>query len=194
MCSWDPLSSSNNFTNYLSPYSVFMSSIAGVKPSDYYSVPKGYLQIKDLYSARKSGPYFFRFGINWRGYAACVSGTLINIVGLVVPSAARFLLEPNTSTSQLPDFLGSSLTGSGSNRECFSSLNFFCRFIVTSGTYYLLSRFFPVPVISAHWLEVGKDIIDVSLAYRDSNSYDEEPTKPEGVGDADLANHKIHEA
>jgi NCS1 family nucleobase:cation symporter-1 len=62
MCPWNLLKDSNNFTTYLSAYSVFMSSIAGVMISDYYTISyvrKGYLQIKDLYSARKSGPYFF---------------------------------------------------------------------------------------------------------------------------------------
>ena len=81
MCPWHLLSSSNNFTTYLSAYSVFLSSIAGVMISDYYFVRKGYLQTKDLYSAQKSGPYFYTWGIHWRGYAAYVAGILINVVG-----------------------------------------------------------------------------------------------------------------
>src|SRR5450432_3525825 len=40
MCPWNLLSSSNNFTTYLSAYSVFLSSIAGVIISDYYFVRK----------------------------------------------------------------------------------------------------------------------------------------------------------
>jgi NCS1 family nucleobase:cation symporter-1 len=73
------LSTTNNFTTYLSAYSVFLSSIAGVMISDYYFVRKGrsftlfsnpllttrgYLQIKELYSAKKTGPYFYTAGFN----------------------------------------------------------------------------------------------------------------------------------
>jgi len=57
-------------TTYLSAYSVFLSSIAGVMISDYYIVRKGYLQTRDLYSARKDGPYYFTFGVHWRAYVA----------------------------------------------------------------------------------------------------------------------------
>ena len=70
MCPWHLLSSSNNFTTYLSAYSVFLSSIAGVMICDYYFVRKGYLQTRDLHSARKDGPYYFTWGLHWRGYAA----------------------------------------------------------------------------------------------------------------------------
>jgi nucleobase:cation symporter-1, NCS1 family len=43
MCPWNLLSTSNNFTTYLSAYSVFLSSIAGVIISDYYFVRKVHL-------------------------------------------------------------------------------------------------------------------------------------------------------
>ena len=81
ICPWHLLASSNNFTTYLSAYSVFLSSIAGVMISDYYLVRKGYFQTKDLYSAQKSGPYFYTWGIHWRGYAAYIAGILVNVVG-----------------------------------------------------------------------------------------------------------------
>lgn len=83
MCPWHLLSSSNKFTLYLSSYSVFLSSIAGVIIGDYYFVRKGYLQVKDLYSARKLGPYYFNFGVHWRAYTAYIAGILMNIVGFV---------------------------------------------------------------------------------------------------------------
>lgn len=67
------LMSSNQFTTYLSAYSVFLSSIAGVMIVDYYLVRKGYLEVKELYDARKSGPYFYTWGVNWRAYAALVA-------------------------------------------------------------------------------------------------------------------------
>lgn len=99
MCPWNLLSSSNNFTTYLSSYSVFLSSIAGVLICDYYFVRKGYLQVNDLYSARKSGPYFYQFGINWRAYTAYIAGILINVVGFAgaigrkVPKGAQYIYK-----------------------------------------------------------------------------------------------------
>ncbi|KAL9612019.1 MAG: hypothetical protein Q9167_003385, partial [Letrouitia subvulpina] len=143
MCPWNLLSSSNNFTTYLSAYSVFLSSIAGVIICDYYFVRKGYLQIRDLYSARPSSPYYYSFGFSWRGYTAYICGILINIVGFVgaigkkVPKGATYLYN----------------------------LNFFCGFIVASGSYYLLCRFFPVAATSSRWMEVGDEVRNPSVAY-----------------------------
>ncbi len=141
MCPWNLLSTSNQFTTYLSAYSVFLSSIAGVIICDYYLVRKGYLRITDLYSADKTSAYYFRFGFHWRGYAAYVAGILINIVGFVgaigrpVPVGAQYIYN----------------------------LNFFCGFIVASATYYLLCRSFPVPATSDRWMEVGDEIADVGV-------------------------------
>lgn len=146
------LSTSNNFTTYLSAYSVFLSSIAGVIICDYYLVRRGYYQIKDLYSARKSSPYYFTFGFHWRGYTAYICGILINIVGFVgaigrpVPQGAKYLYN----------------------------LNFFCGFIVASGSYWALCRVFPIPATSDKWMEVGDEITEVSVAYAGNDGFDEE--------------------
>jgi NCS1 family nucleobase:cation symporter-1 len=83
MCPWNLLKSSNSFTTYLSAYSVFLSSIAGVIICDYYIVRKGYYSLRDLYSAQKSSPYFYWFGWSWRGYTAYICGIAVNIVGFV---------------------------------------------------------------------------------------------------------------
>jgi NCS1 family nucleobase:cation symporter-1 len=99
MCPWRLLSSSNNFTTYLSAYSVFLSSIAGVIICDYYIVRKGFLEVKSLYSARRDGPYYFLAGVHLRAYAAYVAGILINVVGFVgaigrsVPIGARYIYK-----------------------------------------------------------------------------------------------------
>ncbi|KAH6683137.1 permease for cytosine/purines, uracil, thiamine, allantoin-domain-containing protein [Halenospora varia] len=143
MCPWNLLSSSNNFTTYLSAYSVFLSSIAGVMISDYYFVRRGYLEIRELYSAKKASPYYYTLGFHWRGYAAYIAGIMINIVGFVgaigkkVPVGATYIYN----------------------------LNFFCGFIVASSTYFLLCKFFPVPACSSTWMEVGDQIEEVSMAY-----------------------------
>jgi len=155
---WQLLRGTNSFTTYLSAYSVFLSSIAGVIICDYYIVRKGYLQITELYSAKTTSPYYFWFGFHWRGYAAYIAGILINIVGFVgaigrpVPVGAQYIYN----------------------------LNFFCGFIVAAGTYYLLCRFFPVPAMSDHWMEVGDEITDVSVAYAGSDTYDEESATGSG--------------
>ncbi|KAI9792721.1 MAG: hypothetical protein M1816_001820 [Peltula sp. TS41687] len=157
ICPWNLLSSSNSFITYLSAYSVFLSSIAGVIISDYYLVRRGYLQIRELYSARKHSPYYYTLGFHWRGYAAYVAGILINVVGFAgaigrrVPIGATYIYN----------------------------LNFFCGFIVASSLYWLLCRLFPVPATSDVWMEVGEEITEVSLAYEDA--YDEESAVGDGA-------------
>ncbi|OCK87491.1 uracil permease [Cenococcum geophilum 1.58] len=155
MCPWNLLKSSNSFTTYLSAYSVFLSSIAGVIVCDYYVVRKGYMEIKELYSGKTTGPYYYTLGIHWRGYAAYIAGILINVVGFAgaigrkVPAGATYIYD----------------------------LNFFCGFIVAGAVYVGLCKAFPVPACSDTWLEVGDEIRNVSVAYgADSNSeaYDEE--------------------
>jgi NCS1 family nucleobase:cation symporter-1 len=158
MCPWNLLSDNNKFTTYLSAYSVFLSSIAGVMIGDYYFVRKGYLEIKNLYSAREDGPYYFHYGIHWRAYVAYIAGILINVVG----------------------FVGAVATEVPIGATYIYNVNFFAGFIVSSGTYYLLSRFFPIPACSDKWMEVGEDISEVWLAYDDAseNCDDLETGKP----------------
>ncbi|KZF23636.1 hypothetical protein L228DRAFT_229402 [Xylona heveae TC161] len=153
MCPWNLLSSSNQFTTYLSAYSVFLSSIAGVICGDYYAVRKGYLQVKDLYSGQKTGPYFYTLGVHWRGYAAYIFGILINVVGFAgavgrdVPFGATYVYR----------------------------LNFFCGFIVAFVTYTGLCFVFPVEATSKTWNEQGDLVTDPILAYDPhASGYDEE--------------------
>ncbi len=143
MCPYTLLTSSNQFTTYLSAYSVFLSSIAGVMVSDYYFVRRGYLEIKELYDARRTGPYFYGVGIHWRAYVGYIAGILINVVGFAgaigrdVPAGATYIYN----------------------------LNFFCGFIVSSTVYWALSRLSPIPACSDRWMEVGDEIDDVRVAY-----------------------------
>jgi len=143
MCPWTLLTSSNKFTTYLSAYSVFLSSIAGVMISDYYFVRLGYLEVKELYDARESGPYYFHYGVHWRAYVSYIAGILINVVGFAgaigrdVPIGATYIYN----------------------------LNFFCGFIVSSGMYWGLCKLWPVPAMSDRWMEVGDDVDDIRVAY-----------------------------
>ena len=155
MCPWTLLTSSNQFTTYLSAYSVFLSSIAGVMISDYYFVRRGYLEIKELYDGRKTGPYFFTMGIHWRAYVAYIAGIIINVVGFAgaigreVPIGATYVYN----------------------------VNFFGGFFVSSGIYWLLCKFFPIPAVSDKWMEVGDEVDDIRVAYDDqsgSQDFDED--------------------
>jgi len=170
MCPWQLLSSSNQFTTYLSAYSVFLSSIAGVMISDYYFVKRGYLQVKDLYSAKRDGPYFYFYGFNWRAYAAYISGILINVVGFAV---SLLSLSYETYANRLDQGAIGDKVPAGA--MYIYNLNFFCGFIVSSGVYYLGCRFYPIPATSDRWLEVGDEIRNMSVAYdNDSGSGDVE--------------------
>jgi NCS1 family nucleobase:cation symporter-1 len=163
MCPWNLLSSANQFTTYLSAYSVFLSSIAGVILCDYYLVRKGYLELKELYSARKRSPYYYTFGFSWRGFAAYIAGIMMNIVGFVgavggnVPIGATYIYN----------------------------INFFAGFLVSAGVYYLLTRIFPIPATSDTWNEVDVDVEHLSVAYGqditdEENSAEYEAMVPDG--------------
>ncbi|KAI0022312.1 permease for cytosine/purines, uracil, thiamine, allantoin-domain-containing protein [Xylariomycetidae sp. FL0641] len=151
MCPYTLLTSANQFTTYLSAYAVFLSSIAGVMCADYFAVRRGYLDVRALYDARRSGPYFFGCGIHWRAYAAYISGILINVVGFAgavnggnVPKGATYIYN----------------------------FNFFTGFIVSAGMYTVLCRISPVPACSDTWMEVGDQIDEVRLAYDDQHESD----------------------
>ncbi|KAI9055818.1 hypothetical protein LZ554_000758 [Drepanopeziza brunnea f. sp. 'monogermtubi'] len=156
MCPWTLLSTANNFTTYLSAYSVFLSSVAGVMVADYYCVRKGYLRITDLYSARKNSPYYFSGGWHWRGYAAYLAGIAPNIAGFAgacgadVPIGAQYIYR----------------------------FNYFVGFIVAGGVYWVLCLLSPVPATSEVWMEAGYEVDDLIVAYGDFSASEED----EGMG------------
>ncbi|KAJ6013514.1 Uracil permease [Penicillium herquei] len=145
MCPWNLVASSNQFTDYLSAYSLFLSAIAGPMIVDYYIVRRGYLDIKALYSASKTDPYYYTYGFSWRAYASYFSGILMNIVGFVgevggpeVPIGAQYIYN----------------------------INYFSGVIVSGGMYWLLCTVFPIPATSDTWNEVDIDEIeDFTVAY-----------------------------
>lgn len=154
MCPYNFLADSNKFTTYLSAYSVFLSSIAGVMISDYYFVRRGFLVVKDLYSAQNESTYRFSYGFHWRAYAAYFAGLLINIVGFAgavgatVPEGAMYIYN----------------------------LNYFMGFIVAAGVYWTLCHFFPIPGTSPVWMEVGEDSDNLQVQY-DAKDKDFEDSK-----------------
>lgn len=141
MCPWKLLESSNKFTTYLSAYTVFLSSIAGVIICDYFFVRRGHLVVKDLYTFKKSSAYMFTYGINFRAYAAYIAGILINVVGFAgavgakVPIGATYVFN----------------------------LNFFGGVIVSSGVYYGICWFYPPAEskIGEPWAQPSEEEVDV---------------------------------
>ncbi|KAJ7267010.1 permease for cytosine/purines, uracil, thiamine, allantoin-domain-containing protein [Mycena haematopus] len=145
MLPWNLLKSSNSFTSYLSAYSVFLSSIAGVMITEYYLIRKGHYRVADLYHNRRDGWYWYTYGINFRAYAAYIAGILINVVGFAgatgrtVPLAATRIYE----------------------------MSFFTGFGVSALTYWLLTRALPVRGMASTFEEV-----DVSQGeVRDDGSF-----------------------
>ncbi|OOG00775.1 hypothetical protein ASPCADRAFT_202602 [Aspergillus carbonarius ITEM 5010] len=157
MCPWKLSSSSNQFTTYLSAYSIFLSSIAGPMVSDYYLVRKGYLRVKDLYSARSDSAYRYMFGFSWHAYASYLSGIIINIVGFAgavgrsVPVGAQYIYN----------------------------INYFSGFLVSFVMYWALTKLFPIPATSDKWHEVDTDVDEDRLSIADGQEVypeDEHPT------------------
>lgn len=89
ICPWKLLTDSNQFTTYLSSYTIFLSSIAGVLAADYYLVRKGKVLVDDLFTTRPDSAYMYKWGISWRAYTAYICGILLNIVGFAGSVGAK---------------------------------------------------------------------------------------------------------
>ncbi len=154
ICPWVLLKDSNTFLTYLSAYAIFLSAMAGVITTDYYLVRRGYLNVPELYSARKSGPYYYSFGVHWRAYAAYIAGILINVVGFAgevgatVPTGATYIFN----------------------------VNFFGGFIVSSGVYWALCRLSPIPETRKQWSEMLESDAESDLPVARSSSDEKDAT------------------
>ncbi|KAF7325731.1 hypothetical protein MKEN_00423500 [Mycena kentingensis (nom. inval.)] len=105
MLPWNLLKSSNSFASYLSAYSVFLSSIAGVMITEYYLIRKGTYRVADLYRAERGTWYYYTYGVNARAYAAYIAGILINVVGFA-GATGRAVPLPATRVYQMSWFTG----------------------------------------------------------------------------------------
>ncbi|CAE6424561.1 unnamed protein product [Rhizoctonia solani] len=159
MCPWQLLKDSNSFTSYLSAYSVFLSSIAGVMITEYWLIRRGHYRIADLYHTERTGWYWYTLGINPKAYAAYISGILINVVGFAgatgqtVPIAATRIYQ----------------------------MAFFTGFGVSSIIYYVLNRIWPSPGSWQTFEEVDEsDWNPVEEHHRDSREEDEYSVKKHG--------------
>lgn len=151
ICPWKLISTSSKFTTYLSAYSVFLSSVAGVVACDYFYVRRGFILLIDLYSLtnpdNKHQDSIYRYnkiGVNWRAYVAYICGILPNIVGFVGA----------TETHKVP--IGATQV---------YRLNFFMGFFTAWIIYSVLCYFFPVPTgtvkvgpFEKGWFEEWQDV------------------------------------
>lgn len=80
---WYLLGSASIFISFLASYQIFLSSITGVLLCHYYIITRGYLEIEDLYTARKDGVYHYFHGWNWRAYLAYIVGIAPNFYGFL---------------------------------------------------------------------------------------------------------------
>ncbi|CAF0962692.1 unnamed protein product [Didymodactylos carnosus] len=126
ICPWQLLSSSSTFLSYISAYSTFVSSIAGVMFCDYYLVRREHLNTNELYSSSSNGLYYYTYGINWRSYVAYIAGILINVFGFAGAVGAHV---SSTVTKMY-------------------QLNFFLGIIVSSAVYYGLHQLSPIKIYS----------------------------------------------
>lgn len=143
MCPWKLLSSSNQFTTYLSAYTVFLSSIAGVLVCDYYIVRKGYLSIPDLYTFDNSSVYMGTYGLSWRGFTAYICGILINVVG----------------------FAGAVGTSVPIGATYVYNLSYFTGFLVAMMIYYLLCKIWPPRLTKDKWSELSIEEVEEVLGF-----------------------------
>ncbi|KAF5311098.1 hypothetical protein D9619_008167 [Psilocybe cf. subviscida] len=170
MLPWNLLKDSNSFTSYLSAYSVFLSSIAGVMIMEYYVIRRGHYNVRDLYDSRTDGWYYYTYGVNFRAYAAYLAGILINVVGFAgvtgtkVPLAATRIYQ----------------------------MSFFTGFGVSALIYYTLNVLFPVKGASRVWEEINvSNFSDNSIPQVDeTSSVSDVDDKSKG----DHATQKVYEA
>ncbi|THH16125.1 hypothetical protein EW146_g4467 [Bondarzewia mesenterica] len=180
MLPWNLLKSSNSFTSYLSAYSVFLSSIAGVMITEYYFIRRGHYRVNDLYSGGKDGWYWYTAGINFRAYAAYISGILINVVGFAGASTSLPSIFFLTSK-----YHGMSLTDNAADAAGRTvplpatriyQMSFFTGFGVSALIYYFLNTLFPPPGAAKVFEEVDESALDPVVdgdegqKYRDTDS------------------------
>ena len=113
---WILESSSSKFESYLSGFSVFLSSIAGVLISHYYVVANRRIKVDDLYTNEHGSLYRYTYGVNLRAYGAYFAGVAINVVGFAgvvrpVPLVATRIYQLSWFTG----FLASALVYVGLN-------------------------------------------------------------------------------
>ncbi|KAF2094737.1 NCS1 nucleoside transporter family protein [Rhizodiscina lignyota] len=99
LCPWELLSSAATFISVLSAYSVFLGPMVGIQIAEYWIIRRRRIKLSDLYHNRRSGIYYYFYGINWRSFVSWVVGWASQIPGfahavnknIVVPAGCNEL-------------------------------------------------------------------------------------------------------
>ncbi|OCF32327.1 uridine permease [Kwoniella heveanensis CBS 569] len=83
ICPWYLLGTAGTFISFIASYQIFLFGIIGVLLVDYYILAKGRLDLAWLYTADRSGPYWYTYGVNWRAMIAYVVGAGVNFAGFL---------------------------------------------------------------------------------------------------------------
>lgn len=75
---------------WLGGYAAVLGPVAGIMICDYFIVRRKRLQVEELYL--RGGEYEYASGFNWRAIGALCAGSVVALMGLVVPSM-RFLYD-----------------------------------------------------------------------------------------------------
>ena len=75
---------------WLGGYAAVLGPVAGIMICDYFIVRRKRLQVADLYL--RGGAYEYASGFNWRAIGALCAGSVVALMGLVIPSL-RFLYD-----------------------------------------------------------------------------------------------------
>lgn len=70
ICPWHILSSASGFLTFLGGYSIFLAPFLGIFLTDYLTVRRGNVFVRDLYEP--GGRYWYSFGFAWRAPVAWV--------------------------------------------------------------------------------------------------------------------------
>lgn len=80
---WYLLGGASIFVSFLASYQIFLSAITGVLLCQYYLIGRGYMEIPDLFTASKTGAYYYTKGWNIRAYIAYICGIAPNFYGFL---------------------------------------------------------------------------------------------------------------
>ncbi|RSH95479.1 hypothetical protein EHS25_000571 [Saitozyma podzolica] len=164
---WFLLGSASIFVTFVGSYQIFLFAIIGVLLVDYYIIAKGRLDLKWLYTADRSGPYYYTYGVNWRAITAYVVGAGVNFTGFLQAMGLKSLASNIALTHSY--YFAFLTTG-----------------VAAGLTYYLLAVIFPQQSYLIHrdekfkeWTEdevevyaAGKRVVGVDVAYRGEDEVD----------------------
>jgi NCS1 family nucleobase:cation symporter-1 len=80
---WFLLGSASIFITFLGSYQIFLAAITGVLLCNYYIISRGHFNVPELYTADKTGPYYYTKGWNIRAYIAYIIPVAVNFAGFL---------------------------------------------------------------------------------------------------------------